>query len=231
MLQKLPQAILFDLDATLIDSGHLWMEANQESARMLHIKFTQDEEIALHGQSFLDILRTKKIKEVIIDKIFEMREKLLVAKLDNVTFLPGAKELLEFTQEHFPTAIVTNGHNIAVDVVKNRLKIDTLVDEIITWDDVQPKIKPHPYPIQLACKKLGIAVEDAIFIGDHLNDVLAGERANTATFLLKNNHNKNMKHPRCITSLDEKRALLRKLLTLEELQQPKKQRRKIHHEH
>lgn len=42
-------------------------------------------------------------------------------------------------------------------------------------------IKPDPEPLLLACKQLGLAPEQALYVGDHQRDVEAGRRAGMRT--------------------------------------------------
>jgi phosphoglycolate phosphatase-like HAD superfamily hydrolase len=51
-----------------------------------------------------------------------------------------------------------------------------LFDSVITADDTQDH-KPHPEPLLLACGRLGIKPEEAVYVGDSLLDYEAAKRA------------------------------------------------------
>jgi len=41
-----------------------------------------------------------------------------------------------------------------------------------------PEPKPHPGALQLALSKLGVAPEDAVYVGDNIVDAMAAQAAN-----------------------------------------------------
>jgi phosphoglycolate phosphatase-like HAD superfamily hydrolase len=53
------------------------------------------------------------------------------------------------------------------------------IDVLITRDD--GTFKPDPYPLGLACERLGVAAQDAWMVGDGQYDVEAGLAAGTPT--------------------------------------------------
>jgi phosphoglycolate phosphatase-like HAD superfamily hydrolase len=53
-------------------------------------------------------------------------------------------------------------------------------DVLVTRDDVE-KTKPHPEHLHSALKLLGVPAEQAIMVGDHFMDVMAGKAAGTRT--------------------------------------------------
>ncbi len=81
-----------------------------------------------------------------------------------------------------PRAIVTRNSRKSVTIVRERLGI--AVDAVVTREDAAPK--PSPEPILVACRRLGIAPAEGIFVGDYEFDMLAGRRAGVTTVLLKN---------------------------------------------
>jgi pyrophosphatase PpaX len=54
--------------------------------------------------------------------------------------------------------------------------------DTIVGCDASTRHKPDPEPVRIALHRLGCAPEDAIFVGDSVHDVLAGNAAGVRTF-------------------------------------------------
>jgi len=78
--------------------------------------------------------------------------------------------------------IVTRNSPKSVAIVQEKLGIT--VDAVVTRDDATPK--PSPEPVLVACRRLGIAPAEGLFVGDYEFDMLAGRRAGITTVLFKN---------------------------------------------
>ena len=78
--------------------------------------------------------------------------------------------------------IVTRNSPKSVAIVREKLGL--AVDAVVTRDDAAPK--PSPEPVLVACRRLGIAPAEGLFVGDYEFDMLAGRRAGITTVLLKN---------------------------------------------
>jgi HAD superfamily hydrolase (TIGR01549 family) len=78
--------------------------------------------------------------------------------------------------------IVTRNSPKSVAIVRERLGLT--VDAVVTRDDAAPK--PSPEPVLVACRRLGIAPAEGLFVGDYEFDMLAGRRAGITTVLFKN---------------------------------------------
>jgi HAD superfamily hydrolase (TIGR01549 family) len=78
--------------------------------------------------------------------------------------------------------IVTRNSPKSVAIVREKLGI--ALDAVVTRDDAAPK--PSPEPVLVACRRLGIAPAEGLFVGDYEFDMLAGRRAGITTVLFKN---------------------------------------------
>ena len=52
---------------------------------------------------------------------------------------------------------------------------------VLVCGDTTPHSKPHPAPLLEAARRLGLAAEECVYIGDDRRDVLAGQAAGMAT--------------------------------------------------
>jgi len=94
---------------------------------------------------------------------------------------PGIGDLLErFRLEKTAWGIVTNKpEGLTIEIME---KLGLLKDAcVIIGGDSLPQRKPHPLPILHACDVAGVDPRCAVFIGDSVRDILAGQRAGTDT--------------------------------------------------
>ncbi|NDL64484.1 phosphoglycolate phosphatase [Acerihabitans arboris] len=90
---------------------------------------------------------------------------------------PQVKETLALLAARgLPMAVVTNKPTPFVAPLLASLGIDAYFSLIIGGDDVAAK-KPHPAPIYLVLGKLGLYVNELLFVGDSRNDIMAAKAA------------------------------------------------------
>jgi len=82
----------------------------------------------------------------------------------------------------FRRGLVTRNSRKSVDLVLGRLGL--FFDAVITREDAPPK--PAPDPVWAACRGMGVAPSEALFVGDFEFDMLSGRRAGVRTVLLRN---------------------------------------------
>ncbi len=95
----------------------------------------------------------------------------------------GAREVLDHLRVRgLPTGIITRNNPNSVRIVcdKHGLRFDV----VITPEDAPPK--PSPEPVRLAARRLGLAPEEALVVGDYLFDIQSGAAAGSRTVLLTN---------------------------------------------
>ncbi|WP_306357570.1 MULTISPECIES: HAD family hydrolase [unclassified Nocardia] len=85
------------------------------------------------------------------------------------------------------TALAQSGVKIGIVTTQARRRLYFLVPPVvgmvasvvIAWEDAEPK--PAPDGITLACSRLGVAAESALFVGDTVSDLAAGRAAGVKT--------------------------------------------------
>jgi len=154
-------AVLFDMDGTLVDSRYDWE----------HIRSVLD----IRGHSILDEIDAlpgpeRETKLALLDD-FE-REASLAARPKD-----GAKELVDLVRTRgFKTALVTNNSAANVGLLLDRFQLE--FDTVITRDS--GLFKPSPAPLIEAMRRLEVDPGRCVFVGDYLFDVEAGKRAGCA---------------------------------------------------
>ncbi len=186
-MKKMPAAVLFDLDGTLIDTAPDFVRVLNElrlkhdrpaldfnvirpavsagARAMVQVGFPEysldSAEFATLRQEFLDNYGLGLAQE---SRLFEGMERLLVA----------------LEARTIPWGIVTNKPRIYSEALLAGLQLDKRCQVLVCPDDVS-QTKPHPEPMYLACKTLNVSPEHTVYVGDHIRDIQAGNNAGMAT--------------------------------------------------
>jgi HAD superfamily hydrolase (TIGR01549 family) len=172
--------VIFDLDGTLVDSLKTTFDAFNHGFRLCGIREHTPHEIMAHfgkGEDHIflamipDPARAKAAYEASIEYT---RKNSGVMPLHD-----GVDELLNFlSQKKVPISIVTGrSWNTTEIILKHHGLLDRLVT-VIAHDHVSQS-KPSPEGIELALKRMKLAPEQAIYIGDTHVDIRAAKRAGT----------------------------------------------------
>lgn len=184
------QALIFDLDGTLIDSTHAYAAAAHQAFKDFGLAHTPDEfhKLAI-GVPLKVWLQEKGVDETIISQVAARRDALVLDALRTETeWREGAQEALQYLSEQFPLAIVTGAWTSSVNAINERLNLRRFTSVIIDGDAVKPRFKPDPHGLNLAAKELQVAPRDAAYIGDQLFDMLAARNAGMQSILIPGPH-------------------------------------------
>ncbi len=180
------EAVLFDLDGTLIDTAADFVRTLNILCKRYNIKSPSDTAIrntVSDGARALIKLAFKK--EPGSEDFEQLREELLdiytneLGK-DTPLFKHMDKVLAHLCKHDIPWGIVTNKPRLYTELLLQRIKLSIKPDTVICPDDVK-QAKPAPDAIFLACKQLGVKAANSLYIGDHLRDIEAGKAAKTKT--------------------------------------------------
>lgn len=180
--KKLPAAVLWDMDGTLVDSEHYWMASERSLAAAHDAPWTDQDGHDLIGNSLYEsskIIKAKIGSSMEPDAIIERLTDSMVAQLAvEIHWRPGARELLaELKRKKIKTALVTMSmHRMAEEVV-NRIPFRAF-DVIIGGDDVT-RGKPFPDPYLQAAAALGVRPEDCVALEDSSTGLRSAEAAGT----------------------------------------------------
>ncbi|MDP9443061.1 MAG: HAD family phosphatase [Actinomycetota bacterium] len=174
------QAVLWDLDGTLIDSEPAWMAAEFALAARHGASWSEEQALALLGSDLLaaalrirDHMCLPMTPQEIVDHLLG---DVITAVRDSVPWRPGARRLL--LDQHaagIPAALVTMSYRSLAQVVLDALPTG-LFAAVVVGDEVSPG-KPHPEPYLRAARLLGVDPERCVGIEDSPAGVLAAESA------------------------------------------------------
>ena len=181
---RLPAAVLWDMDGTLVDTEPYWI--NAEHAIVEEAGGTWSDEYAhqLVGNDLMvsaQFIRDNSPVELDPVEIIEELLRRVVAQVaEHVPWRPGALDLLTALRDAgVPSALVTMSWRSLADAVLAALPDDTF-SAVITGDEVEHG-KPHPEPYLAAARALGVEVRDCVAIEDSPTGVRSAVAAGVPT--------------------------------------------------
>lgn len=177
-----PQAFLFDLDGTLVDSERETGEAMARAlARGLGIQIEQYDRDFIIGRSWVAIYDSLKSRyaqlawnrEEMIARTAMLRDEVF-AEI-GITVLPGARDVLRLTKDR-PRALVTGSSRVEATQVLPLIGPEAAFDVIFAAEDV-PRSKPAPDGYQMAIARLGVEPRHCVVVEDSVAGIAAGRAA------------------------------------------------------
>jgi HAD superfamily hydrolase (TIGR01509 family) len=174
------QAVLFDMDGTLVDTEPYWIAAeyalvasfggtwNDEHAHTLVGSALIDSAIYIREHGGVD-LDPPVIVERLIDDVVR-------ASLDSIPWRPGARALLaELAARGVPCALVTMSYTRLANTMTDQLPPGTFAT-VVTGDQVNDG-KPHPEAYLTAIRRLGVEASYCVAIEDSPTGITSAEAA------------------------------------------------------
>ncbi len=183
------QVVLMDVDGTLVDSNDLHAEAWKEALDHFGYKVAFEDVrplIGMGGEKLIPILTGLASSDPKIKAIGDHRKKVFVANYQGlVKPIPGAKDLLaRLKREGYRLVVSTSATE---EEYRPLLELDGMAryfDAATSADDAD-NAKPDPDIVLAALKKMGVAPEHAVLVGDTPYDVEAASRAAVQTIAFR----------------------------------------------
>ena len=176
------KAVLFDLDGVLIDSHDAWFKVfNYTREKFKLPKVTVEEfdkntwggSIDADAKKYFKNIEAEKIAKIYYNKLSEFKK--------DIKINPYAHYVLKnIKDKNLKIGLVTNNYKKPTLGILDFHGIKRFFDVVIGSNEVENG-KPAPDAILKACKKLKIAPEEALYIGDTKNDINAGKNAGSFT--------------------------------------------------
>lgn len=167
------QAILFDLDGTLIDTVELIRVSFRHATRAV-LGYELPDEVTMANvgqplaQQFKDMAPDHADELLRVYRAFNMQHHDELAKA-----YPGTVETLEELRARgIPLGVVTSKGTEAADRGIDHFGLRPFMQAIVTADDVETH-KPDPYPLRFAATLLGVELGYCMYVGDSPHDMQA----------------------------------------------------------
>ncbi len=178
--------VLFDLDGTLVDTApdliaclnfglqeHGFDSVSHEHVKP-HVSFGA---IAMINASIESTVNEEKRAAILNSMLVEYENN--IARFSR--FFDGMTDVLEFIEtQNLSWGIVTNKRERFAFSLVEALNLQHRAACVICGDTTSNP-KPHPAPLFAACEKIGVSVEECVYIGDAAHDILAGKNAGMPT--------------------------------------------------
>ena len=168
-MSRLPKAVAWDIDGTLIDSEPLHLAALVTVSARYGLDLSHEPEDRFRGRHMGDVWRA--LRAFYPGGLSEQRwaDEIIDTYIESASSLrpmPGALETMrELHARGIPQACVSNSERRVVDANLRALGVIDLIEFSISRDDVTAG-KPDPEPYRQACDRLGFAPADVLAVED-----------------------------------------------------------------
>lgn len=185
-LAKPIEAVLFDLDGTLLDTA-------RDLAHALNTLLQQEDKPALPYDNIRRVVSNGGNAMVTLgfgthsgtpehETLYQRLLNIYGGQLaDHTCPFPGIEALLRtLGQLQLPWGVVTNKPSAYTLPLMEQIALSPPCSAIVCSDQVEQR-KPHPEAMFLACELIGCNPEQTLYVGDHLRDIEAGRNAGMRT--------------------------------------------------
>jgi len=185
------QAVIFDMDGTLIDSIETYyriVEIALERLKMPQVSRRKILDAAEDGDFNWEVVLPGEVlnnKDEIIAAAWEIIAEIAPRMFaENIKLIRGADHILQTISKGTPRiGLVTSTPQRDLKMKMEPLKsagVDNLLEVIITSDDVE-KRKPAPDPLLACARKFRVQSSKCVYVGDTRIDIKAGKAAGMKT--------------------------------------------------
>jgi HAD superfamily hydrolase (TIGR01549 family) len=176
------EAVLFDLDGTLMDTDDQAVEALVR--RLQRLRWPHPHRAARRlimasetpGNTMMTLVDMLGLDAPLASFTDRLRRWRGLRTRADFRIIAGAEEILGELNGRYRLAVVTtrglDDAGTFLDQYDLRIIFDAVVTRESTW-----RLKPHPAPVRYAARQLGVPVERCVMVGDTTVDVRSARRA------------------------------------------------------
>ena len=187
------KGVLFDLDGTIIDSAPSIIRCFEKTFADLfpEVVLTEEEKLSFLGPTLVQTFSKYTDDMDYVYKAFDhyVMHSTLEHDNDMIPAFPNAEAILKRLKEKgYKVGLVTSKKN---NMAKRGLENNGLlkyIDILVGFDNVKNH-KPAPDSLLKAADMLNLKPNELIYVGDHVNDIIAAKRANMKSVGVEFSHN------------------------------------------
>ncbi|NLU66212.1 HAD family phosphatase [Streptomyces sp. HNM0574] len=174
------QAVLLDMDGTLVDTEGFWWDAEVEAfAALGHVLRDEWRQIVVGGpmSRSAGFLIEATGADIALEELSALLNEKFIERLRRgVPLMPGAGRLLaELSARGVPAALVSASHRAVVDQMLTSIGAEHF--RLTVAGDELERTKPHPDPYLLAASRLGVDPARCAVLEDTVTGVASAEAA------------------------------------------------------
>jgi len=174
------QAILFDVDGTLLDTREFIFQAFEHAFQSHGLTHLSRQDVhTVTGRPLEECYETLAPDEN-AQQLCQIHRRFQEENMSLIKPFPNTKDTIVTLQEAgLRLGIISTRKQTTIESLE-RSGVLNHFDVIVTGDDVQ-QFKPHPEGVLKALRKLSATPKQAAMVGDTAADIEAGKNAGTAT--------------------------------------------------
>lgn len=188
------EAVIFDLDGTLVDSMWIWRDIDIEFLGSRNLPFSEDIQEKIEGMSFRETAEYFKERFPLtetVEELMDLWNEMAFEKYKNeIPLKPGVVEFLKMLkQNNIKTGIASSNSLVLIETVLKTHGIYEYFDSIHTANEVE-KGKPSPDIYLLVAKDLNVEPSNCLIFEDIVMGILAGKNAGMTTCAIEDEYSK-----------------------------------------
>jgi HAD superfamily hydrolase (TIGR01549 family) len=174
-----PDAVLLDIDGTLVDSNYLhadaWAQAFAAAGHPVDA-WRVHRAVGMDGGKLVERL-IGAAAGTVGDQVQDEQGRLYAGSAGRLRRFAGARELLiELHRRGHPVVLASSAPQSELDALLPVLDADQVIDAVTTGEDAD-LAKPDPGIVQIAVVRAGVTADHAVLVGDAVWDMEAARRA------------------------------------------------------
>ncbi len=175
------EAVIFDLDGSLVDSMWIWRDIDIEFLAARGLELPDDFQRAIEGMSFTETAVYSRERFGLSESVEELKAIWNQMAMDKysceVPFKPGALRFLKYCKSRgIRMGIATSNSRELVAAVDGALKLSDYIEQVVTSCEV-PKGKPAPDVYLEAARRLAVQPARCLVFEDVPAGIRAGKNA------------------------------------------------------